>query len=92
MGIGETGVDEMGKRNVHRVLVICLWETFPGTVWLDRITDCPDMTAVYRGCNYRCVWCGLKPHTGTCETSQVLLVGVPGGFSQGSLVFATGAA
>ena len=31
---------------------------------------------------------GSSPALATCETSQVLLVGVPGGFSRGSLVFA----
>ena len=30
----------------------------------------------------------MSPTRGTCETSQVLLAGVSGGFSQGSLVFA----
>ena len=30
---------------------------------------------------------GLSPTQGTCETSQVLLAGVPGGFSWGSPVF-----
>ena len=31
-----------------------------------------------------CVWCGgLSPTPGTCETSYVLLVGVPGVFSPG---------
>ena len=31
---------------------------------------------------------GSSPALATCETSQVLLAGVPGGFSRGSLVFA----
>ena len=31
---------------------------------------------------------GSSPTRGTCETSQVLLAGVPGGFSWGSPVFA----
>ena len=31
---------------------------------------------------------GLSPALATCETSQVLLAGVPGGFSRGSPVFA----
>ena len=31
---------------------------------------------------------GSSPALATCETSQVLLVGVPGGFSRGSPVFA----
>ena len=31
---------------------------------------------------------GSSPAVATCETSQVLLVGVPGGFSRGSPVFA----
>ena len=31
----------------------------------------------------------FKPQTGTCETSQVLLAGVPGSFSSGSHIFAT---
>ena len=31
---------------------------------------------------------GSSPAVATCETSQVLLTGVPGGFSQGSPVFA----
>ena len=31
---------------------------------------------------------GSSPALATCETSQVLLVGVPGGFSQGPPVFA----
>ena len=31
---------------------------------------------------------GLSPTLATCETSQVLLAGVPGGFSRGSPVFA----
>ena len=30
---------------------------------------------------------GSSPALATCETSQVLLAGVPGGFSQGSPVF-----
>ena len=30
---------------------------------------------------------GSSPTRGTCETSQVLLGGVPGGFSWGSLIF-----
>ena len=35
--------------------------------------------------SHRCVWC---PALATCETSQVLLAGVSGGFSRGSPVFA----
>ena len=31
---------------------------------------------------------GSSPTLATCETSQVLLAGVPGGFSRGSPVFA----
>ena len=31
---------------------------------------------------------GSSPALATCETSQVLLAGVPGGFSRGSPVFA----
>ena len=31
---------------------------------------------------------GWRPTWGTCETSQVLLVGVPGGFSWSSPIFA----
>ena len=31
---------------------------------------------------------GSSPALATCETSQLLLAGVPGGFSRGSLVFA----
>ena len=31
---------------------------------------------------------GWSPALATCETSQVLLAGVPGGFSRGSPVFA----
>ena len=31
---------------------------------------------------------GLSPALATCETSQVLLAGVPGGFSRSSSVFA----
>ena len=41
--------------------------------------------------SHRCVWCGLEPRslaTYESETSQVLLAGVPGGFSRGSPVFA----
>ena len=30
---------------------------------------------------------GLSPALATCETSQVLLAGEPGGFSRGSLIF-----
>ena len=30
---------------------------------------------------------GSRPTQGTCETSQVLFAGVPGGFSRGSPVF-----
>ena len=35
--------------------------------------------------SHRCVLCGFEP---TCETSQVLLAGVSGGFSRDSPVFA----
>ena len=38
--------------------------------------------------SHRCVWCGFEPALATCETSQVLLAGVSGGFSRGSPVFA----
>ena len=38
--------------------------------------------------SHSCVWCGFEPALATCETSQVLLVGVPGGFSWSSPVFA----
>ena len=38
------------------------------------------LTAVYRA--------GSSPPLATCETSQVLLAGVQGGFSRGSTVFA----
>ena len=31
---------------------------------------------------------GSSPALATCETSQVLLAGVPGGFSRGSPIFA----
>ena len=31
---------------------------------------------------------GLSPALATCETSQVLLAGVPGGFSRGPPIFA----
>ena len=34
------------------------------------------------------VWVGAPHRTQSCETSQVLLAGVPGGFSRGSPVFA----
>ena len=35
------------------------------------------------------IWCrvGLSPALATCETSKVLLAGVPGGFSPGSPIF-----
>ena len=32
----------------------------------------------------RGVWCGFEPTLATCETSQVLLADVSGGFSRGS--------
>ena len=41
-----------GERNLHQVLVTCLWEASPETV--ARISDCPDMTLVveygYKAC------------------------------------------
>ena len=37
--------------------------------------------------SHRCVWCSSLA-LATCETSQVLLAGVSGGFSRGSPVFA----
>ena len=51
----------------------------------DRVVKRADfMNALY----HSIIWCGLELHTRhmTCETSQVLFVGVPGVFSRGSPV------
>ena len=66
------------------VFDILLSTAAPVTEWLRSLTS---VLLIIRS-SHRC---GFAPRTGhefTCETSHVLLAGVPGGFSQGTPLFA----